>query len=334
MHWVSHAYNPVMLYFDAVAIAAAIPPLEEQLRLAEQALVAVGVDGDVPGKISVHPRPHSSIAYAMPAFLPSFGGGPGSAVGIKWVTIFPGNSGLGLPTVNSVILLSDPETLAPAAIMDGSTITAARTAAVSGVAVARLAPACGDRPLRIALIGAGVQGRSHVPMLGYVAPGHWLSIYDRHPDRSEVLAAVAAARPDVGRASAAETAEEAVDGADVVITAASFGDIRQIMTNRWLRPEALVVAVDYETYVSSEVARSAGTFLVDEVQGFLNSRAEGRFEGFPDPSGTIGSYIRSGEPRPSGRVLVIHLGMGLSDIVFAAAVFGRAREKGLGMELS
>jgi ornithine cyclodeaminase/alanine dehydrogenase-like protein (mu-crystallin family) len=322
-----------MQYLDAVAVSVAMPPLDEQLRLAERALLAVDVDGEVPGKVSVHPGADSSIAYAMPASLRSSDGRPDSAVGMKWVTIFPGNSARGLPTVNSVILLNDPETLAPAAVMDGSAITAARTAAVSGVAVARLAPACAGRPLRIALIGAGVQGRSHVPMLGHVAPGHLLTVYDRHPERAEELAAAATRTRGIAGASTAPTAQRAIEEADIVVTAASFGPIRQAMTNSWLRPDALVVSVDYEMYASSKVARTASVFLVDEVRGFLNSRADGRFEGFPDPSGTLGAFIRSGAGRPEGRVLVAHLGMGLSDIVFAAAVSDRARVKGLGLEL-
>ena len=322
-----------MWYLDARAVAEAMPPLDDQVLLAERALLAVEDGGQVAGKVSVHPRAESAIAYAMPASLRSAAGQTDSALGIKWVTIFPGNSDLGLPTVNSVIVLNDPRTLVPIALMDGSVITGVRTAAVSGVAVARLAPVRAGRALKIALVGAGVQGRSHVPMLGHVAPGHVLTVYDRHPDRAEELAAAARDTRGIAGASVAPTARRAIEDADVVITAASFGPTRQVMTDRWLRPDALVVSVDYEMYASKEVARGANLFLVDELQGFSNSKAEGRFEGFPDATRTLGGFMRSKDRRPSGRVLVTHLGMGLTDVVFAAAVFDRARAQGLGLEL-
>ena len=81
-----------------------------------------------------------------------------------------------------------PRTGLPVAILDGGPITAQRTAAVSGVAIRRFAPQVAGRPVRAALIGGGVQGHSHVPVLGHVLPGVELAVFDRHPDRAEALA--------------------------------------------------------------------------------------------------------------------------------------------------
>jgi ornithine cyclodeaminase/alanine dehydrogenase-like protein (mu-crystallin family) len=139
----------------------------------------------------------------------------------------------------------------------------------------------------------------------------------------------------VASATAHASAREAVDGADVVITAASFTTParRQVLTNEWLTPDALVVAVDYATYVASEVALEAGAFLVDERGQFVANRDAGQFDAYPDPTMSIGEAIRSAAPRPPGRVLVTHLGVGLADLVFADAVVRGAEQLGLGTEL-
>ncbi len=106
------------------------------------------------------------------------------------------------------------------------------------------------------------------------------------------------------------------------------------MTNDWLAPDALVVPVDYATYAAAEVARDAELFLVDQREQFFANRDDGAFEGYPDPSATLGEAILAGTPRPArGRVVVTHLGVGLADLVFGDAIVRRARELGLGLNL-
>ena len=70
------------------------------------------------------------------------------------------------------------------------------------------------------------------------------------------------------------------------------------MTNAWLRPDAIVVPIDYATYCAAEVARDAALFLVDEREQFLANRDAGNFDGYPDPLATIGEAILAGTPRP------------------------------------
>ena len=96
-----------------------------------------------------------------------------------------------------------PRTGLPVAILDGGPITAQRTAAVSGVAIRRFAPRVAGGPVRAALIGGGVQGHSHLPVLGHVLPGVELTVFDRHPDRAEALADQARATAGIAAATAA-----------------------------------------------------------------------------------------------------------------------------------
>jgi ornithine cyclodeaminase/alanine dehydrogenase-like protein (mu-crystallin family) len=297
-------------------------------------LTALVADAELPPKVGVHPRPPDSFVHAMPAYLRgSDRDGDEDLVGMKWVAGFATNNRRGLAAIHALVILNDPATGLPTAILDGGPITAARTAAVSGVAIRRFGPVT-NGPARATLIGAGVQGHSHVPVLGHLLPGVELVLYDRHLDRSEALADEARGTPGIGSVAVAVDARAAVDRADVVVTAASFGPVRQVMTSDWLPPDALVVPVDYATYCAAEVAHGAALFLVDHREQFLANRDAGLFEGYPDPTATIGEAILARTPRPrTGRVVVSHLGVGLADLVFAAAIVHRADELGLGVEL-
>jgi ornithine cyclodeaminase/alanine dehydrogenase-like protein (mu-crystallin family) len=327
--------SSVLRYLSARDVEAAMPPLDERLRLAEQTMVALVADAELPPKIGVHPRPAESFGHAMPAHLRGADPeGHDDLVGMKWIAGFPDNRARGLPALHGLVILADPTTGVPTAILDAGPITAERTAAVSGVAIARYAPLVDGRPPSVALIGAGAQGRSHLAVLGRVLPGARLAIFDRHADRAEALADAARGTPGVAEAVVTPTARDATLPADVVVTAAAFGPVRQVMTNDWLSPGALVVPVDYATYCAAEVARDAALFLVDQREQFVANRDAGLFDGYPDPTATIGEAIVGGIGRPSaGRVVVSHLGVGLADLVFADAILRRAIEAGLGTVL-
>lgn len=322
-------------YLDAADVLTAMPDLDERLALAERTLTALVANAELPAKIGVHPRPDGSFAHAMPAYLRGAGpSGGDDLVGIKWVAGYPGNGAHGLPAIHAVVVLNDAITGVPVAILDGGPITAMRTAAVSGVAIARFAPPIGGRPPRAGLIGAGVQGRSHLAVLGRTLPGVRLAIFDRNAERAAALRDEAAGTLGIGSAEVAPEARAAVVDADVVVTAASFGPVRQVMTNDWLAPDALVVPVDYATYCAAEVARDAALFVVDHRDQFLDNRAAGLFEGYPDPAATIGETLLAATARPAhGRVVAMHLGVGLADVVFGSAILRRAETLGLGVLL-
>lgn len=328
------AEQPPLRYLGAADVRAAMPSIEEQLRLAALTMTALVADAELPPKIAVHPRPPESFGHAMPALLRGAdASGAGDGLGMKWVTGFPTNGALGLPAINALVLLNDPATGLPTAILDGGPITAQRTAAVSGVAIRRFRPAVEGRPVRVGLIGAGVQGRSHVPVIGHVLPGCRLTLYDPDPARAASLADEASGTAGIGAVDVAGDPRRAVADADVVVTAAAFGPVRQVMTNDWLGPAALVVPIDYATYAAAEVAREAALFLVDERGQFLANRDAGLFEGYPDPAATLGEAILAGTPRPVGRVVVTHLGVGLADVVFSRSILAAAEAMGLGVVL-
>jgi ornithine cyclodeaminase/alanine dehydrogenase len=333
-----------ILYLDSEAVHSAMPNVATRIELAERTLVALVEDADLPPKIGVHARPTGSFGHAMPAFLRGAGAdGSGDLLGVKWVVGFPANGERGLPAIHATVVLSDPVTGLPVAILDGAPITADRTAAVSGVAIRHWGPRThagqsrdvAGTATRVAILGAGVQARSHLPVIGFLLPGASVAIYDRHPERAEAVAELARNTPGIAAARKAPSAPDATSGADVVITAIAFGPIRQTVQLVDLAPDALVVAVDYATSVHHEVARDAGLFLVDERGQFDANRSAGLFDAYPDPHAIIGRALLDGVTRPAGRrVLVSHLGVGLADLVFGDAIVRAATAAGLGIRLT
>src|SRR3954452_20747797 len=328
---------PPLRYLAEADVIAAMPSLPERLELAELTVRGLAGAAELPPKIGVHPRPEGAFGHAMPAYLPgSDPAGSADLVGMKWVLGHPTNTALGLPGIHATLLLSDPRTGVPIAIMDASPITAERTAAISGVAIRAWAPPVTGRVPRATIIGAGVQGRSHVAVIGHVLPGVELRVFDRDRARADGLAAHA--REVYGIATeVAGSAREAVGGADVVVTAASFVPAaeRQVMTTDWLAPDTLVVPIDYATYCSAEVARDASLFVVDHRAQFLANRDAGLFDGYPDPAAMIGEALDGSAvaARPRGRVVATNLGTGLADVVLGGAILATAQARGLGQLL-
>jgi ornithine cyclodeaminase/alanine dehydrogenase-like protein (mu-crystallin family) len=327
---------PPLRYLSAADVRAAMPPVEERLELARRTMIALVADAELPPKLGVHPRQTASFTSAMPALLRgSASSGQEDLLGIKWVTAFPGNRGLGVPAINATVILNDAVTGLPLAILDGGPITAERTAAVSGVALREWWPDA-TRAAGVVLVGAGIQGISHVDVLAHIAPDSALTIVDRHADRAQELAERARSTGRFAAVVATTDVEAAVAGADVVMTMVSFGPRRQTVAPGAFDHAQLIVAVDYDMCVPAGVVARASRFLVDDVAQFEATRTETVFRDYPRPDASIGQALTSAAPAPrgAGPVVVNHLGVGLADVVFADAIARRAAEMGLGTELA
>src|ERR1700681_3582554 len=131
-------------------------------------------------------------------------------LGVKIVTFYPPNAERGIPTHMATIFLVDPQTGAPLAVMDGTLITEMRTAAVSAAATKLLAP-CAVKVL--AILGSGVQARSHVEALRLVRNFEEIRVWSPNKSHADQVAKVIGAK--------VMSAEDAVRGADVVVTVTS-----------------------------------------------------------------------------------------------------------------
>lgn len=330
---------PTLRYLSAADVRAAMPPVEERLELARRTMIALVADAELPPKLGVHPRQAESHSAAMPALLrgaPS--SGEDDLLGVKWVTAFADNRALGIPAIHATVILNDATTGVPLAILDGGPITAERTAAVSGVALREWWPDVA-RPGSVALLGAGVQGASHLDVLAHVAPGTTLTIVDNNGDRAEELATRARATGQFASVAAATDIEPAVAGADVVMTMVSFGPRRQTVAPAAFDRARLIVAVDYDMCVPASVVAGASQFLVDDVAQFETTRTDKVFRDYPRPDASIGQALIGTAPaaaasRGAGPLVVTHLGVGLADVVFADAIVRRAAEMGIGTDLA
>src|SRR4051794_20571663 len=321
---------PPLLYLSAADVEAAMPPVDERVRLARRTMTALVHDAELPPKVGVHPPAEGGFTAAMPALLRS--GDTAELMGMKWVVVFPTNDRLGIPTIHATVVVNDAETGLPLAILDGGPITAQRTAAVSGVALSEWAPADARR---VAMVGAGVEGNSHLDVVAHLCAGTELVIASRHASRAGALAERAHATGRFETVASTADARSAVEGADVVITMVSFGPNRQTLPAEALRSARLIVSVDYDMCVPHEVARSSSLFLTDDVSQLLAARHDEVFAGYPDPDASIGQGLLGEAParRDDGPVLVSHLGVGLADVVFASAIVERATASGLGIQL-
>ena len=296
-------------------------PMDACIEVMTEALTALA-RGEMfqPLRSITQPPGEQSFMGLMPAHR----GGDRPAWGLKAICLFPDNPKRGLDTHQGGVLLFDGENGQLLAVMNASAITAIRTAAVSGVATRLLA-----RPDArvVGIIGAGVQGRSHVDSMRAVLDDPEIRVFSPNGEHARGLA------DDVG-ATAVGSAEEAVLGADVVVTATSSRE--PVFSRDWLAPGAHVNAVGMQRELDARtVADSA--FFVDRRE---STEKESPFflEGVgPDHiRAELGELlVGSGEGRRSEDELTVFnsLGIAIEDLATADFLYRRAREEGVGAEV-
>ena len=240
----------------------------------------------------------------------------GDVMGVKTVTFYPGNAALGLPTHLAMVELLRRATGEPLAMMDGRLITEMRTAAVSAVAFAALAPLhFALAPRSLGILGSGVQAQAHVEALRIVWPElEEIRIWSPTRANAERRAAETG-----GRATAIDEAA----AAEVVLTATAAAE--PVLQGRWLRADALVLAVgatgatvrelDDETMRTSFVVAESRECVERESGDVRLSGATARAE-----IGEVLAGKGAAIPR-AGRVLFKSVGMAIEDLTAARLVW-------------
>jgi ornithine cyclodeaminase/alanine dehydrogenase-like protein (mu-crystallin family) len=289
----------------------------------------------VPARIKSVLDDRSNRIIVMPAYLRDSG-----VLATKIVTVFPGNDARGLPLVNGAVLLSDPETGLPSTLIEGASITDARTAAASAVATRALAV---RSPRVLALIGAGSQGRAHLRFLSALYIFDEVRVCARRLENARRFADQASSYY-AGEVRAFEAPEECVRGAGIVVTATTSRT--PVLEGAWLAPGAHVCGVGSATpshrELDSEVLERASIVAVDdraaalaEAGDLLIPIAEGRLAA--ERVVEVGDIMLG---RSAGRTseddITLYKGAGTAalDAAVAALIDRRARELGLGSEVS
>lgn len=283
--------------------------MEEVISAMEQALASFSSGNVVqPVRTVVPVDEHHGFMALMPAYT-------GDALGAKLVCFYPGNTGV--PTHHAVIQLFRPETGEPLVTMDGRLITEVRTAAVSAVATKYLARS--DATV-LAILGAGVQARSHLEALPLVRTFREIRIWS--PNRAADLA------EEFG-IYAASSAEEAVRGADVIVTATTSQT--PVLSGSWLSSGAHINAVgatrpDWRE-LDGETLRRARLY-VDSREAAPEESGDVIAAGVDRVAGEIGDVVAGRAPgRQSADEVTLFksLGLAVEDVVTAQLVYGRAR---------
>jgi thiomorpholine-carboxylate dehydrogenase len=213
---------PILVDDDAVRRHLS---LETLLPAIEQALIDLSAGRVTQPLRTVMDLPGpGSLLFVKPALT-------ANALATKLITQVPGNAARGLPTMIATLLLLDPATGVPLAVMDATWLTELRTAAVSAVATRALRD---KRPKRLAILGSGALARSHALALAAVVPLSHIRIWSPTRANAERCAA------DIGGSASAD-AESAVRDADIVVTVTNAST--PVLMGRWLKPGALVHAV-------------------------------------------------------------------------------------------
>lgn len=286
---------------------------------------------ECPPKPGVHPMP-SAFIHAMPAFVPAF-----DAAGVKWVSGFPDNPMRGLPYITGLIVLNDPATGLPTTVMDCVRVTALRTAAVSGLAMLRLSRV-GSSDGNVALLGCGTQGRYHLEMLDELFPEiAEVRLYDIVASAAESALRLSG-RPE--RCAIVGSVREAVEGADVIITAVAerTEDAAGEIEWGWLSDGALMLPLANDFGWSSEAMTRAHAFFVDDRAQFEHFRAIGELERstgvteVAEFSAVLEGHA-VGRAHPEDRICSLNLGLAIHDIVLGAHLAASARTSGIGQLL-
>jgi ornithine cyclodeaminase/alanine dehydrogenase-like protein (mu-crystallin family) len=250
--------------------------------------------------------------------MPAWRGGHDATFSLKALCVMPGNPARGLDSHQGVVILSDAETGAPTAILDASAVTAIRTAAVTAVATRTLARS--DARV-LAILGSGVQGRAHQRALG--RDFEEVRVYSPSTDGS---------------------AEEAVRGADVIVTATSSRE--PVLKREWLAPGAHVNAVgasmpsarelDTETVADAALFCDSRESLRNEAGEFRLAIEQGAITGEDHVRGELGEVLADQvDGRRDDHELTVFrsLGLAIEDLAAAQLAVARARANGIGTEV-
>lgn len=308
-------------FLDADAIRAAVP-IDDMLDAVEAAYrdVAAGRDrSPIRSRVALD----EGDLLLMPGVRE---GGAGSSV--KLVTVMPGNTGRGLPTVQAVVAWFDAKTGRPVALIDGATLTAMRTGAASGVATRLLA-----RPdaRTLAMIGAGGQAEWQVRAILAARPIERVLVHARTPDAREAFASRMAETVGI-EVRAAATAEEAVREADVVACATTSST--PVFEATWLRPGTHVNGVGAFTLAMVELPPAlfgiASLVAVDSLSAAMEEAGD-LVAAFEQGSaaeqdlveiGSVGRDWADGRD-PDAITVFKSVGLAIQDVAAAELIVGR-----------
>jgi len=275
-----------------------------------------------PPKPGIHASPNSFI-HAMPAYFKKLGIG-----GLKWVSGYPDNRAKDLPSIMGMVILNDMQTGAPICMMDGTWITAVRTAAVSAVT----AKYCARQDSKVmGVVGAGVQGYYNLLAIKEVLPGlEAVKIFDIKKEAAETYKSELSAKANV-EITVCDEVGSVAQGSDIIVTATQRL-AKPIIKNEWFGAGCLGLGLEASRAWEGDAILGADKFVTDDWGQTKSFHAQGAFpDGLPTCHLELGDIINGeckGRDNPDQRILAINIGLALEDILMADCLYRSAQEKG------
>jgi ornithine cyclodeaminase len=292
----------------------------------------------VPDRIAALVPERDALLAAMPGYVPSLG-----ALASKLVSLFPRNAGSAIATHQAVLVVFDPQTGSPVALMDGTEITAVRTGACSALSVRLLAR---EDSSVLAVLGTGVQARSHARAVVRVRPIAQVLIAGRDRRKADALATELA--DDLGLpVRAVDSYAEALEHADVVC--ATTHALKPVVRRDWLAPGTHVTSVGYnpagrelddQTIMDALVCVESRRAAQAPFPAGSNDLTQPMRDGLIAPEhvhaelGDLVSGTKLGRASAQQITLYKSVGVAVQDAAAAALLLAKARELGVGRELA
>jgi len=321
-----------ILILDTLQIRELLP-MTECIELMADALTALA-RGEVFQPLRTIIRPPE--ARGLLGLMPAFRAGERGAFGMKAICVFPENPAKGKDAHQGAVVLFSRETGEMLALMNASEITAIRTAAVSAVATRLLAR---EDAHQLAIIGAGVQARTHLTALASVRPITHARIACRNVEHAEELAREMQTQFSFP-IEPVRTNEEAVRGADLIVTATS--SLEPVINREWISPGAHINAIGTHSPNSREIdgaTMGAARIFTDRRESALNEAGDyllAAKEGLVTPEsilGEIGEILIGAKPgRTSENEITLFksLGLAIEDVATANYLYNKAQAQNAG----
>jgi ornithine cyclodeaminase len=327
-----------VLVLSHSAVHAALTPQACALAMADALTAHARGQACQPLRSVMVPPDAAGFMGLMPGYRAAADGGQ-ATFGLKAVCIMPGNPARGLDAHQGLVTLFDGETGQPTAILDAAAVTEIRTAAVTAVATGLLAR---QDARTLAILGAGTQARAHLRSLAGVRQFEHVRIFA--PTRAHADAVAEQGRETFINVNVASSAEEAVRGADVVVTATSSRE--PVLRAEWLSPGVHVNAVgassprnrelDTATVAASALFCDSRESLRNEAGEFRLAIAEGLITGEEHVRAELGEVLAGTAPGRRGDAeltLFRSLGLAIEDLAAARVAVAHATEQDLGIEV-
>ncbi len=295
-------------------------------------------------RMHLFPRPGGAAAAAAPgASAGHFNvlrGASTEHAGVKVVGDFVENHRLGLPSELALLLLMDPDTGVPAAIIDATAITEMRTGAVTAIGASLLARS--DARI-LGHVGARGTAYWNVRLLAHVLPDlQEIRVHSRRPESREAFARRLTQDLD-RKVTAVASWEECVRGADVVVEASRLTEPQPLLRTEWISAGALVIPYGTVSAVELDLTDIMDKVVVDDwgqagigPLGALRAHVDtGRLSeaNLHAELGQIVCGSRPGRERPEETILFWHRGLSTTDIALGEALLEKARDRGIGTRL-